>query len=129
MTEPLSRFGGCSGCAAGAILGLLFGSLLAAMIVKAVTNLPWHQARPAAAGWSYFDFDPHLTTQIEEGACTGGFFGLIFGSWGGAILGRWMAAKLVAKVRENGGKGTLQANRAEPDALPDRPRDERFFER
>jgi hypothetical protein len=51
MTEPLSRFGGCSGCAAGAILGLLFGSLLAAMIVKAVTNLPWHQTRPAAAGW------------------------------------------------------------------------------
>jgi hypothetical protein len=104
-------------------LGLILGSLLAAMIVKAVTNLPWTATRPAAAGWGYFDFDPHLTAQIEEGACTGGFFGLIVGSSAGVIFGRWMASKLVAKATENGGKGACQDNRAEPDAKAYPPRD------
>ena len=127
MTEPLSEESWvCCGCAAGAVLGLLLGSLLAVMIVSATTKLP---ERPPAAGYSLINFDGAVP--IVGGACFGGFFGLVLGSISGVILGRWVASKSAGgrKAIDEGRKGTIQDNRAEPDAPPDGPRDERFFER
>jgi hypothetical protein len=66
---------------------------------------------------------------VLANAIGGGFLGLILGSICGGVLGRWMAAKSAdgRKAIEDGRKGALQDNRAEPDAPVDQPRNTRFF--
>ena len=77
--------GGCGGSVVGAVLGLLLGSGLTAMIVGASLRSQGYGTNPAAG--------PDYGFAALGGAIGGGFFGLLLGAISGGILGKWIATK------------------------------------
>lgn len=123
LSDEAAGGGGCCGCAIGAVLGLLLGSLLTGTIVKA-NNPTMQKPENRTGGGPTSIYYPLLPGQIVEGAYFGGLLGLILGSIGGWLLGRKMATKPAdrRKAAEDGRKGILHDNRAETSITADRPR-------